>query len=145
MIAHEARPQAFLVSRHSGHLPKPIPIAVEIEDGGPNPDQTLADLYRRCADGGGCPYTMDQIIGVLAALRYHGPVVATDIAHTARMPASAVYGCVLELEDYGLVRWIPEPVTTADNVTAEITAHGARFVREINTASAGERYARYAG
>ena len=70
MIVPQERPQAFLVGRLSGHLPKPIPIPVEIEDEGPTPAQTLADLYRRCGAGGGCPYTLDQIIRVLSALRF---------------------------------------------------------------------------
>lgn len=107
----------------------------------PDPARTLTALGQRCGPGGGCPYTLAQIVGVLAALRRRGTVVATEIAREVRLPASTVYGCMLELEDYGLSRWIPEPVTTADNVTAEITADGARFLRELNTASAGQRYA----
>lgn len=66
--------------------------------------------------------------------------MATDVAREVELPASAVYGCVLELENFGLCRWIPEPVTTADNVTAEITAHGTRFLREIDPPP-GARYA----
>lgn len=102
---------------------------------------TLADLYRRCAPNGGCPYSLVQVIHVLGALGGRGAVVATDIAGEVGLPASAVYGCVLELEDFGLCRWIPEPVTSAEHITAEITAHGLRFLREINTAPVGERYA----
>lgn len=97
-----------------------------------NPARTLAGLYKRCGTGGGCPYTVGQIISVLEALRYHGTVVATDIANSVQMPASAVYGCVLELEDCGLTRWIPEPVLEADHITAEITLAGMRFLREID-------------
>lgn len=119
--------------------PRPIPQEVLYEP--PTPARTLADLYRRCSPTGGCPYGLDQITRVLAALRGRGAVVATDIATEVELPASAVYGCVLELEDYGLCRWIPEPVTSAEYITAEITAHGLRFLREINTALVGERYA----
>lgn len=118
--------------------PRHIPQEVLYEP--PAPARTLADLYRRCSRGGGCPYGLDQITCVLDALRGRGAVVATDIATEVELPASAVYGCVLELEDFGLCRWIPEPVTSAEYITAEITAHGARFLREINL-SAGARYA----
>ena len=109
---------------------EPIPAPTIAENH--NPARTLAALYHRCSPGGGCPYSLQQIIQVLEAFRYHGVAVATEIANTVGMPASAVYGCVLECEDYGLLRWIPEPVTTAEHVTAEITATGSRFLREID-------------
>lgn len=139
MIAPEHRPTAFLTGGLVGPLPKPIPAPVEYEEH--TPAQTLADLYRRCSQGGGCPYSVDQVIQVLGALRGRGVVVATDIARQVELPASAVYGCVLELEDFGLCRWIPKPVTSAEHIIAEITAHGLRFLRAINTAPVGERYA----
>lgn len=132
MIAPERKDRT---ATDSLKLSEPI-VAVELDEG-PNSAQVLADLYRRCGRGGGCPYSLDQIISVLEALRYHGTVVATEIAGSAGMPASAVYGCVLECEDYGLARWIPEPVLQANYVTAEITAAGMRFLREI---TAGGRY-----
>lgn len=134
MIAPESWPRAFPWSK-GGALPKPIP--AEVEDEGPTPAQTLAGLYRRCGAGGGCPYSLDQLLRVLQELRHHSAVVAPEIAGAVELPASAVYGCILEAEDYGLVRWIPEPVTTADNITAEITAAGVRFLREITM---GGRY-----
>lgn len=135
MIVSETRPekarvQVFLWSPKSSALPKPT--AIQVEDEGPTPARTLAGLYKRCGVGGGCPYTVVQIIRVLEALRYHGTVVATDIARSVEIPASAVYGCVLELEDYGLARWIPEPVHSADHITAETTLAGLRFLREID-------------
>lgn len=130
MIASVSRPPAYLVSTNAA-LPKPIP--AEIVDDGHTPAQTLADLYKRCRDRGGCPCTVGQLVAVLEALRYHGTVVATDITPSIELPTSAVYGCVLELEDYGLCRWLPEPVTSADNITAEITAAGLHFLREIRT------------
>lgn len=110
-------------------LSQPI-AAVELDEE-PNPAQVLADLYRRCGSGGGCPYTLDQLLSVLSALRYHGRADTGDLATDARLPASATYGCVLELEDYGLSRWIPSPVHLAHHQTAEITATGLRFLREI--------------
>lgn len=109
---------------------EPIPAPAIAENH--NPARTLAALYHRCSPAGGCPYDLQQIIRVLQAYRYRGLAVATEIANNVGMPASAVYGCVLELEDYGLLRWIPEPVTTAEYVTAEITAAGSRFLREID-------------
>lgn len=118
--------------------PRPIPQEVLYEP--PAPSRTLADLYRRCSPKGGCPYNLDQITRVLTALRDRGAVVATEISSSVSLPASAVYGCVLELEDFGLCRWIPEPVTSAEYITAEITAHGLRFLREIHPLS-GARYA----
>lgn len=135
MIAPEARPQAFLVGGLSGPLPKPI--AAEIEEEGPTPAQTLADLYRRCGRGGGCPYSLDQLLSVLTTLRYHGRAEAGELATDAQLPASATYGCLLEAEDYGLARWIPEPVLQVDYVTAEITLTGMHFLREIE--HGGER------
>lgn len=120
--------------------PIPIPTPTPAIHTPPDPAHTLAALVRRCSVGGGCPYTLVQIVDVLAALRRHGVVVATEIAREVQLSASSVYGCVLELEDYGLCSWIPEPVTTSDNVTAEITAAGSRFLREINLKS-GARYA----
>lgn len=128
MIAPEPRPQAYLVSL-TGGLPKSI--LGDIEQEGSTPAQTLADLYRRCSGGGGCPYTLDQLLGVLSALRYHGRAEAGQLATDTELPASATYGCLLETEDYGLSRWIPAPVHLADHQTAEITAAGSRFLREI--------------
>ena len=112
-------------------LSEPI-MAVELDEA-PNPAQVLADLYRRCGRGGGCPYTLDQLISVLTALRYHGRAEARQLARDARLPASATYGCLLECEDYGLSRWIPRPVHLVDHQTAEITATGLRLLREIST------------
>ena len=103
-----------------------------------NPARTLTALYHRCSPAGGCPYDLRQIIRVLQAYRHHGLAVATEIPHTIGIPNSAVYGCVLELEDYGLLRWLPEPVTTAEYVTAEITAAGSRFLREIDLPTEAE-------
>lgn len=116
-------------------LSQPI-VAVELDEE-PNPAQVLAGLYRRCGSGGGCPYTLDQLLSVLSALRYYGRAEAGELAADARLPASATYGCVLELEDYGLSRWIPAPVHLADHQTAEITAAGLRLLREINTGGRG--------
>lgn len=127
MIAPEATSTPYTTS-HPRQLPAPA------LDDRPTPAQTLAKLYRRCGPGGGCLYSMSQILDVLTALRDRGPVVATEIAATVGLPASAVYGCVLECEDYGLCRWIPEPVLTADYITAEITATGSRLLRELNLA-----------
>lgn len=111
-------------------LSEPV-VAVEL-DQGPHPAQALADLYRCCSPSGGCPYTLKQLIRVLTELRSHSAgVVATEIAAPARLPEKAVYGCVLELEGYGLARWIPEPVLRADHVTAEVTGAGLRLLREI--------------
>lgn len=118
---------------------RPIPQEVLYEPLAPA--RTLVDLYHRCSPNGGCPYSLDQLVSVLDALRSHGTVVATEIASSVALPASAVYGCVLELEDFGLCRWIPEPVTTADNVTTQITAAGSRLLREIKPSTVGERYA----
>lgn len=132
MIAPQERPTAFLTGGLTGPLPKPIPIPVEIEDARPTSAQTLADLYRRCGRKGGCPYTLDQLISVLSALRYHGRTEAGELATDAQLPASAAYGCLLEAEDYGLSRWIPRPVHLADHQTVEITAAGSRFLREID-------------
>lgn len=132
MIVPQARPQAFLVSRLSGHLPKPIPIPAEIENEGPISAQILADLYRRRGGGGGCPYSLVQLLSVLTVLRYHGRAEAGQLATYAELPASATYGCLLETEDYGLSRWIARPVHLADHQTAEITLAGVRFLREIN-------------
>lgn len=129
MIAPEHRPTAFLTGGITGPLPKPIPIPVEYEEH--TPAQTLADLSRRCGRGRGCPYTLDQLLGVLAALRYHGRAEAGQLATDAELPASATYGCLLETEDCGLSRRIPAPVHLADHQTAEITATGLRFLREI--------------
>ena len=112
-------------------LSEPI-TAVELDDV-QNPAQVLADLYRRCGRGGGCPYTLDQLISVLSALRCHGSAEAHQLATDARLPASATYGCLLEAEDYGLARWIPAPVHLAEYQTAEITLAGSRLLREINT------------
>lgn len=127
MIAPESRrgpaPQSVKLS-------EPI-TAVEL-DNVQNPAQVLADLYRRCGRGGGCPYTLDQLLRVLSALRYHGRAEAGELATDAHLPASATYGCLLETEDYGLSRWIPAPVHLADHQTAEITLAGVRFLREIN-------------
>lgn len=129
MIAPESRQRT---------APEPVklsePIAAIELDEAPNPAQVLADLYRRCGSGGGCPYTLDQLLSVLTALRYHGRTEAQELATDARLPASATYGCVLELEDYGLSRWIPRPVHLADHQTAEITAAGSRLLREIQAA-----------
>lgn len=107
------------------------PVAALELDQTPNPAQVLADLYRRCSPNGGCPYSLDQLLRVLSALRYHGRAEAGELATDARLPASATYGCLLEAEDYGLARWTPEPVLKADYVTAEITGAGSRFLREI--------------
>ena len=96
-----------------------------------NPAQVLADLYRRCGRGGGCPYSLDHLLRVLEALRYHGRAETGDLATEAELPASATYGCLLETEDYGLSRWIPRPIHLADHQTAEITVAGLRFLREI--------------
>lgn len=120
------------------NMSEPVPAPTIGEEH--NPAGTLAALYRRCSPGGGCPFTLGQLIRVLGAYRYHGVAVATEVAHIVGMPASAVYGCVLECEDYGLLRWIPEPVTSADNITAEITAAGSRLLREIDL-PAGVGYA----
>lgn len=129
-------------SAHSSYSREAIlPARIQVASTLPDPARTLAALGKRCSASGGCPYTLSQIVDVLAALRRHGVVVATEIAREVQLPASAVYGCVLELEDFGLCRWIPEPVTSAEHITAEITAHGLRFLREINTAPVGERYA----
>lgn len=117
---------------------RPIPQEVLYEPLAPA--RTLADLYHRCSPNGGCPYSLDQLIRVLGALRGRGTVVATEIAEEVQLPDSAVYGSVLELEDFGLCRWIPEPVTSTDYVTAEITAHGLHFLREIGLPS-GASYA----
>lgn len=127
MIAPESkrRPAADTVK-----LSEPI-AAIELDET-PNPAQVLADLYRRCGKGGGCPYTLDQLLSVLSPLRYHGRAEAGKLAQDARLPASATYGCLLEAEDYGLSRWIPAPVHLADHQTAEITATGLRFLREID-------------
>lgn len=135
MIAPQTTPSTS-AERKVASEPIPVPPIAENH----NPARTLAALYHRCSLAGGCPYDLRQIIRVLQAYRHHGLAVATEIAHTIGMPASAVYGCVLELEDYGLLRWIPEPVTTAEYVTAEITAAGSRFLREIDL-PAGARYA----
>lgn len=105
-------------------------VAAELDDV-QNPAQVLADLYRRCGRGGGCPYSLDQLLSVLWTLRYHGRAEAGELATGARLPASATYGCLLEAEDYGLSRWIPAPVHLAEHQTAEITATGLRFLREI--------------
>ena len=110
-------------------LSEPI-AAVELDEA-QNPAQVLADLYRRCGRGGGCPYSLDQLLGVLSALRYHGKAEAGELARCAGLPASATYGCLLEAEDYGLSRWIARPVHLADHQTAEITLAGSRLLREI--------------
>lgn len=123
------------------YSPATIPVPTPAIHTTPDPAHTLAALGKRCTPGGGCPYTLTQIVDVLAALRRHGVVVATEIAREVQLPASAVYGCVLELEDYGLCRWIPEPVLSADYVTAEITAHGTSFLREIKHSVVGENHA----
>ena len=128
MIAPESKPRAYLVSA-TGGMAKPIPL--EVEEEGPTPARTLADLYRRCGSGGGCPYSLDQLLAVLSALRYHHRAEAGELARYARLPASATYGCLLEAEDYGLARWIPRPVHLADHQTAEITGAGLRLLREI--------------
>lgn len=126
MIAPEAKRGA---STGAVKLSEPI-AAIELDEQS-NPAQVLADLYRRCGSGGGCPYTLDQLLAVLSALRYHGRAEAGELATDAELPASATYGCLLETEDYGLSRWIPRPVHLADHQTAEITATGLRFLREI--------------
>lgn len=115
---------------------RPIPHEALYEP--PAPAHTLADLYRRCGRGGGCPYSLDQLLQVLTALRYQGRAETGELAADARLPASATYGCVLELEDYGLSRWIPAPVHLVDHQTAEITLAGLRLLREIQH---GGRYA----
>lgn len=89
-------------------------------------------VSRRCGGGGGCPYSLVQLLSVLTALRYHGRAEAGKLATYAELPASATYGCLLETEDYGLSRWIARPVHLADHQTAEITLAGVRFLREIN-------------
>lgn len=108
---------------------------------GSNSAQTLADLYRRCGPEGNGPFALDYLLRVLVALgklshpnplRPHDPVPATEVGRIAELPATAVYGCVLELEEYGLARWVPQPITHADNITAEITRYGVRFLREIH-------------
>lgn len=109
-------------------LSEPI-AAVELDEE-PNPAQVLADLYRRCGRGGGCPYSLDQLLSVLRALRYHGKAEAGELAKDAELPASATYGCLLETEDFGFSRWIARPVHLADHQTAEITLTGLRFLRE---------------
>lgn len=126
MIAPERTDRA---ASENVKLSEPI-AAVELDEE-PNPAQVLADLYRRCGGGGGCPYSLDQLLSVLSALRYHARAEAGELAGDAQLPVSATYGCVLELEDYGLSRWIPAPVHLADHQTAEITAAGLRFLREI--------------
>lgn len=125
MITPDVRKTSGQAEFSSGYGPDLTP-----EDE-PSPAQTLAELYRRCAPGGGCQHTLDSLIRVLSGLGRNGAVVATDIGYSAQLPPSAVYGCVLELEDYGLARWIPEPVLRADHLTAEITEAGLRFLREI--------------
>lgn len=111
-------------------LSEPV-AAIELDEQS-NPAQVLADLYRRCGRGGGCPYSLDQLLRVLEALRYSGRAEAGELATDAGLPASAAYGCILEAEDYGLARWIPKPVHLVDHQTAEITGAGMRFLREID-------------
>ena len=128
MIAPEGRGRPALSTvKISG------PIAAVEMDESRNPAQVLTDLYRRCGrgGGGGCPYSLDQLLRVLESLRYHGRAEALPLARDAHLPASATYGCLLECEDYGLSRWIPRPVYLADHQTAEITLAGSRLLREI--------------
>lgn len=96
------------------------------------PARALSGLYHRCGAHGGSPYTIEQLFTVLAGLRYFGTAQASDVGRGLSLPASAVYGCFLELEDFGLLRWLAHPVISADYVTAEITDTGLRLLREIN-------------
>lgn len=130
MIAPQAPAQT---SPARERLSEPL-AAVELDEQ-PNPAQVLADLYRRCGSGGGCPYTLDQLLWVLSALRDHGRDEAGELAKDAQLPASAAYSCLLEAEDYGLSRWIPGPLHLVDHQTAEITLAGSRLLREIELGS----------
>lgn len=111
-----------------------------------NPDsrsaRTLAAMCRECSCSGGCPYTLDQLVRALRALKAHGygRMAATiELADHSGLPAGVVYGCVLELKDYGLARWAQEPIPTPDDAAAEITADGVRFLREIDVRRRGGR------
>ncbi len=110
-----------------------------------DPARTLADLYRRCGEGGGCPYDPAMLVRVLAGLR-EGEArevarVATAVSVTLELSVSTVYGCLLELEDHGLARVryrAREPVLGAGaplgQVSGEITAAGRRLLEALRHA-----------
>lgn len=105
------------------------------------PERALEALYRRCRFDGGCPYSLQQLIEVLTALRYYRIARAGDVARRTGLPDSAVYGCFLELEDLSLIYWWPRPALSAGHVSAEISDTGLKLLREI-TAPNGAAYAR---
>lgn len=97
------------------------------------PARALANLYRRCAPGGGCPYDISTMISVLRGLRLDRAVHLTELGEALGLSASTVYGCVIELEDHGLARPLyrtQEAPLCAGSVRAEMTAVGWRLLRE---------------